>query len=534
LHKILKPLNFIFWNLALIKRLFLAMKHCLIFALTLILSLDLTAQQATATGKNALVVGNSAYKDSPLKNAENDAHLISTTLRELGFTVIEVVNANKETMSKAIRDFGQLLANSPGVGLFYYAGHGLQSNGANYIVPINAKVEEEFEIEFECVKADRALSVMEYYKNPFNIIILDACRNNPFRGFSRSADNGLATPSNPPTGSIIAFATQPGKTASDGVGKNGLYTEELVKAMKIPNLPIEEAFKKVRINVAKASGQSQVPQEWSSLMGDFSFIKEEKIEQTVEQKIDLKESQETTAGLKEVAKPKMQIGQSQYLTGNLELKVLFTGDLFIDSELQVKVQQGTVLPINNISIGNHELKIVGVGHTWTESVSISANETTRISSSLPTIKANAPQVENSVKSNTTSTTRTQNADDLDLINPSTKSRAEEVDTEKIYDYLAEKAEPRGDIKAFYDWIAQNIEVPSEARKNNVKGMTIASFVIMKDGSISDVKITKSLGFGWDQELVRTLTKTKGLWKPGKLNGVKVNQRVTVPFVLSYE
>ncbi|NOS57455.1 MAG: caspase family protein, partial [Cyclobacteriaceae bacterium] len=254
------------------------MKHCLIFALTLILSLDLTAQQATATGKNALVVGNSAYKDSPLKNAENDAHLISTTLRELGFTVIEVVNANKETMSKAIRDFGQLLANSPGVGLFYYAGHGLQSNGANYIVPINAKVEEEFEIEFECVKADRALSVMEYYKNPFNIIILDACRNNPFRGFSRSADNGLATPSNPPTGSIIAFATQPGKTASDGVGKNGLYTEELVKAMKIPNLPIEEAFKKVRINVAKASGQSQVPQEWSSLMGDFSFIKEEKIE----------------------------------------------------------------------------------------------------------------------------------------------------------------------------------------------------------------------------------------------------------------
>lgn len=504
------------------------MKFSLILILLFVYSHIGTAQQTPATGKNALVVGNSAYKDSPLKNAENDAHLISTTLRELGFTVIEVLNANKETMSKAIRDFGQLLANSPGVGLFYYAGHGLQSNGANYIVPINAKVEEEFEIEFECVKADRALSVMEYYKNPFNIIILDACRNNPFRGFSRSTDNGLATPSNPPTGSIIAFATQPGKTASDGVGKNGLYTEELVKAMKIPNLPIEEAFKKVRINVAKASGQSQVPQEWSSLMGNFSFIKEEK----VEQKIELKVPEETTVGQKEVAKPKMQIGQSQYLTGNLELKVLFTGDLFIDSELQVKVQQGTVLPINNISIGNHELKIVGVGHTWTESVLISANETTRISSSLPTKKASAPQVENSVKNTTTSTTPTQNANDL--INPSTKGQAEEVDTEKIYDYLAEKAEPRGDIKAFYEWIAQNIEVPSEARKNNVKGMTIASFVIMKDGSISDVKVTKSLGFGWDQELAKTLTKIKGLWKPGKLNGVKVNQRVTMPFVLSFD
>ena len=160
-----------------------------------------------------------------------------------------------------------------GIGLFYYAGHGMQSGGVNYLVPVDAIVEKDYDIQDECIRADVVLRMMEMNNNPMNIIILDACRNNPYVKSSRSMDQGLAQPESAPSGSIIAFATAPGKTASDGIGANGLYTQELIKAMRKPGLSIEQIFKEVRINVSKMSGDKQVPWENSSLMGDFFFRK---------------------------------------------------------------------------------------------------------------------------------------------------------------------------------------------------------------------------------------------------------------------
>jgi hypothetical protein len=219
----------------------------------------------------ALVIGNSDYPESPLRNPANDAKVIASELKALKFDVMAYVNVDKVKMKELIREFEAKVRENKGVALFYYAGHGLQYNGANYLVPVNAKIVREYDIEDECLKADMVLRMLEITENPMNIIILDACRNNPYSKSTRSMDRGLAQPDNAPKGSIIAFATAPGKTASDGDGNNGLYTQELIKALKRPGLSVEQVFKEVRINVIKLSNNAQTPWENSSLLGDFYF-----------------------------------------------------------------------------------------------------------------------------------------------------------------------------------------------------------------------------------------------------------------------
>lgn len=221
--------------------------------------------------KHALIIGNSSYKESPLRNPANDAKAIAAELKALNFTVLSYTNLDKAGMKTAIRDFEARVAKNKGVAVFYYAGHGLQSNGSNWLVPIDAKIEKEYDIEDACVKADLVLKMLELNENPMNIVILDACRNNPYVSKTRSLSRGLAQPEEAPKGSILAFATAPGKTASDGDGSNGLYTQELIKALKKPGLSVEQIFKEVRVNVIKLSNNSQTPWENSSLLGDFYF-----------------------------------------------------------------------------------------------------------------------------------------------------------------------------------------------------------------------------------------------------------------------
>lgn len=223
------------------------------------------------SNRYALVIGNSNYTSAPLRNPSNDAKVMATELSKLNFEVLLYTNVDKVKMKEAIRAFGDKIAQNKGVALFYYAGHGLQSNGVNYLVPLNAKIEREYDIEDECVKADMVLRMLEIQENPMNIIILDACRNNPYSSGTRSLDRGLAQPTTAPKGSIIAFATAPGKTASDGDGDNGLYTQELIKAMRKPGLSVEQVFKEVRVNVINMSQSKQTPWENSSLLGDFFF-----------------------------------------------------------------------------------------------------------------------------------------------------------------------------------------------------------------------------------------------------------------------
>jgi len=221
----------------------------------------------------ALVIGNGAYKTGPLKNPANDARDMAATLKSLGFEVLLRENATQRQMNDAIDQFWQSLKKG-GVGLFFFAGHGLQVAGENYLVPVDAKVNLEKDVQYECVNAGKVLGRMEDAGNGLNIVILDACRNNPFARSFRSESRGLVK-MDAPTGSLVAFATAPGDVAADGEGKNGLYTSHLLRVLRTPGLKIEDVLKRVRIGVAQDSakaGKRQTPWESSSLMGDFYFV----------------------------------------------------------------------------------------------------------------------------------------------------------------------------------------------------------------------------------------------------------------------
>ena len=245
----------------------------LITACTLFLGICLAALPAGAAQRVALVIGNSDYElISSLANPKNDAALMAETLREVGFEVIEAKNADRRGMARAIRDFGKRLrgAGSDAVGLFYYAGHGVQARGANYLIPLGAQVETEADLEIEAVSASWVLGQMEYAGNALNIVILDACRNNPFKGSFRAVTRGLAR-MDAPSGSLVAYAAGPGQVAADGRGRNSPYTSALAQAMREPGLDLEDVFKRVRVAVEAATGEKQTPWEESSLKGDFYF-----------------------------------------------------------------------------------------------------------------------------------------------------------------------------------------------------------------------------------------------------------------------
>ena len=232
-------------------------------------TLTLTAAAPAAEVRHALVVGNNAYPTAPLRNPVNDARAIARALRDVGFNVMLVEDGSQLATQRAIRTFGDNIAKG-GVGLFYFAGHGMQVRGKNFLIPVNAEIAREDEIEFTAIDVNLVLAKMDSAKNPLNIVILDACRNNPFgRGF-RSAQAGLAQV-DAPTGSFIAFATAPGSVAADGAGENGVYTKYLLAEMARPGVPIEQLFKQVRIGVMTETAGRQIPWESSSLRGEFTF-----------------------------------------------------------------------------------------------------------------------------------------------------------------------------------------------------------------------------------------------------------------------
>lgn len=235
-----------------------------------------TSRQLVQTGSTtdarriALVIGNSAYTTAPpLKNPANDARDMAVALKALGFEVSAGINLGQREMKRLIREFGQRLKGG-GHGLFYYAGHGVQARGHNYLVPVDAEIQSEADVEDSGVNVNLVLSYMDDAQNHLNIVILDACRNNPFARSFRSATEGLAQV-DAPTGTLIAYATAPGRVAADGVGENGLYTSELLKAMRIPGLTATEMFMQVRREVMSRTGNKQVPWEASSLTGSFYF-----------------------------------------------------------------------------------------------------------------------------------------------------------------------------------------------------------------------------------------------------------------------
>jgi len=225
---------------------------------------------STTEQRTALVIGNSAYSSGPLKNPVNDATDMAATLKRLGFNVILRKNATQQDMEDAIRELGDRLKKG-GVGLFFYAGHGVQIGGQNYLLPIGVRIDRDTDVKYRAVDADMVLDEMGNAGNPMNIVILDACRDNPFVKNFRTASRGLAIISSAPRGTLISYSTGPGNIAADGAGRNSPYTGALMNHMMTPGLPIEEVFKNVRQDLGRQTKGKQIPWELSSLEGRFYF-----------------------------------------------------------------------------------------------------------------------------------------------------------------------------------------------------------------------------------------------------------------------
>lgn len=236
----------------------------------LLLYAFLSSLSFAATPRTALIIGNSDYALMPLTNPENDAEDIAEKLESLDFEVIFAKNKSKAEMKALIRKFGEKLKQKGGVGLFFYAGHGLQIDGHNYLVPVDFKASVSYEVADAAVNSGLITGAMEEAANPLNIILLDACRDNPFPRKNRSSARGLARMDSA-SGTIIAYSTSPGDVAADGEGRNSPYTANLLKHMGSPGLTIEQVFKRVRVGVEDLTAGRQLPWETSSLRGDFYF-----------------------------------------------------------------------------------------------------------------------------------------------------------------------------------------------------------------------------------------------------------------------
>src|SRR5262245_3679211 len=241
-----------------------------------ILAIASTLLSGTALAENrvALVIGNSAYRSATaLPNPANDATAVSAVLTSAGFDVMTVSDLTQGDMRRAIRDFSnKVTAKGPDtVALVFYAGHGVQVDGENFLVPIDARIERESDVPIETMRLADVMNALAAAPSKIRIVMLDACRNNPFDAIAKSTGKGLAIV-DAPIGSIVAYATSPGAEALDGSGRNSPYTAAFLKVVKQPELQIEQLFKRMRLLVNEATDGRQIPWESSSLTSDFWFF----------------------------------------------------------------------------------------------------------------------------------------------------------------------------------------------------------------------------------------------------------------------
>ncbi|WP_314962011.1 caspase family protein [Bradyrhizobium cosmicum] len=221
----------------------------------------------------ALVIGNSNYQNAPqLANPDNDAESMAQFLNSAGFEVVAATDLTQNDMLRVVQDFSAKVASrGPNtVAMVYYAGHGVQLAGENYLVPVDAKVSSQTELVNNSVRLVDVMSTLETIPSRMRIVILDACRNNPFPNVN-DAGRGLAIV-DAPNGSIVGYSTAPGAEAQDGTGGHSPYTQAFLNVAREPNVPIEQLFKRVRLQVNQTTSGAQIPWESSSLTSDFTFF----------------------------------------------------------------------------------------------------------------------------------------------------------------------------------------------------------------------------------------------------------------------
>jgi uncharacterized caspase-like protein len=233
---------------------------------------------ALAETRIALVIGNSNYASvSALPNPANDAKAMTKFLNAAGFQVLQAPDLKQADMRKTIGNFASLVAEKgpDTVALVFYAGHGVQVDGENYLIPVDANIQREADVPLQATRLADLMNALASVRTKTSIVILDACRNNPFSDINKTAGRGLAIV-DAPNGSLVSYSTAPGTEAQDGDGTNSPYTTALLKVGQEQGLPIEQALKRVRLAVNEATGRQQVPWESSSLTSEFSFFPRER------------------------------------------------------------------------------------------------------------------------------------------------------------------------------------------------------------------------------------------------------------------
>ena len=229
---------------------------------------------ALAENRIALVIGNANYTSvTALPNPANDASAMTTFLRSAGFEVVQAPDLTQSDMRRTIGNFATRVAEKgpDTVALVFYAGHGLQVDGENFLVPVDAQIQREADVPLQSMRLADLMHTLSSVPSKIRIVILDACRNNPFSAINKTTGRGLAIV-DAPNGSLVSYSTAPGTEALDGDGVNSPYTTALLQIGKEPGLPIEQALKRVRLAVSGATHQQQFPWESSSLTADFSFL----------------------------------------------------------------------------------------------------------------------------------------------------------------------------------------------------------------------------------------------------------------------
>jgi len=244
----------------------------LFFTLALFSNTDraLQLKKMQHEGRVALVIGNAAYKEQALKNPINDARAVKNALEERNFQVFYLENGSRRIMVQTIDRFIRALERS-NIGLVYYAGHGVEVRGENFLIPVGSEIETEMDVKYEAISMTRLISDMQMTQSRLNIFIMDACRNNPYREATRGGSSG-GLANTEAEGFFIAFATSPGRVAKDGSGEHGLFTNHFLHFIKKEGMPLREVFHNVRQNVYRDSNKEQLPLVRNGIgMGEFYF-----------------------------------------------------------------------------------------------------------------------------------------------------------------------------------------------------------------------------------------------------------------------
>lgn len=305
----------------------------------------MTPQGVSDGGRLALVIGNGAYAEGPLVNPVNDATDFAAKLRELGFQAELLLNADQQAMEQAIDSFTRTLTGQGKVGLFYFAGHGIEYQGHNYLLPIGAVIRGAVDLRYKAVDAGRVLDGMSESGNGLNLVVLDACRNNPFPSVFRSASRGLARLS-PAKGTLVLYATQPGSVASDGVGRNGVFTKHLLAALAEPGLEVEQAFKRTALAVDQETGGAQTPWVEGVVLGHFAFVPAATAPMPV------------TPG----TVPSPVAPPPPVQTGHLQINVNVAAQVRIDDRYSGEATPERPLNLTDLPVGPHRITVSAIGY----------------------------------------------------------------------------------------------------------------------------------------------------------------------------